>query len=64
VIRLWDVRSGACLAILQQHSSDMHALALSADGKLLAAVGKDERGRQVTYFYLFILCISHIFLLL
>jgi len=32
----------------------MHALALSADSKLLAAVGKDECGRQVPHCYDFI----------
>lgn len=47
IIRLWDSEACTPLAILQQHASDMHTLSLSADGALLAAVGKDRRGRQL-----------------
>ena len=47
IVRLWERRSGACLALLQQHACDMHALALSHDGTRLAAVGKDHRARQM-----------------
>ena len=47
IIRLWDRDKCVPLAILQQHASDMHTLSLTADGSLLAAVGKDRRGRQM-----------------
>ena len=47
VIRLWDRDAGVPVAILQQHASDMHCLSLSADGALLAGVGKDRRGAQL-----------------
>ena len=47
LIRLWDRDLGVPLAILQQHACDMHSLDLTADGTLLAAVGKDRRGAQM-----------------
>ena len=47
IVRLWDRVSGLPLALLQVHASDMQALSLSADGALLAAVGKDQRSRQL-----------------
>ena len=47
IIRLWDRDACVPLAILQQHESDMHCLSLTADGALLAAVGKDRRGHQL-----------------
>ena len=47
LVRLWDRVQGVPLALLQVHASDMQALALSADGTLLAAVGKDQRSRQL-----------------
>ena len=47
IIRLWDRDTCMPLAIVQQHASDIHCLSLSADGALLAAVGKDARGRQL-----------------
>jgi len=46
LIRLWDRAAAVCVATIQLHASDMQCLALSADGSLLAAVGKDGRGRQ------------------
>mgnify|MGYP002630165639 CR=1 FL=1 len=47
MVRIWDRKAAACLAILQQHASDMQALSLTSDGSLLAAIGKDARGRQL-----------------
>ena len=47
IIRLWDSNTCTPLAMLQQHAADLHTLSLSSDGALLAAVGKDARGRQL-----------------
>ena len=46
VVRLWDFKSGACVAILCGHERDVTALDISADGRCLAAVGTDKGARQ------------------
>lgn len=42
IIRLWDIRNGACLHTLQGHSGWIYSLTFSADGKYLASAGEDE----------------------
>lgn len=41
-IRAWDVRSGACLYVLQGHKEGVVDLALSSDGGLLLSRGRLE----------------------
>ena len=47
LVRLWDRATCTPLALLQVHASDLQTLSLTADGSLLAAVGKDSRSRQL-----------------
>ena len=42
MIRLWDVRSGQCVAILEGHMLHVWALAFSPDGHTLASGSRDQ----------------------
>lgn len=41
-IRLWDVASGRCLAVLEGHTWVVRSVSFSADGSRLASVGDDR----------------------
>jgi WD40 repeat protein len=40
-MRLWDVRTGKALAVLEDHTGNITTVAFSADGKSLATGGGD-----------------------
>jgi WD40 repeat protein len=40
-VRLWDIRTGECLKILQCHTSSINSFALNYDGKLVATCSRD-----------------------
>jgi len=40
-VRLWDIKTGQCLNTLQGHSSQVHAVAFSPQGHILAS-GSDD----------------------
>ncbi|KAK9823925.1 hypothetical protein WJX72_006401 [[Myrmecia] bisecta] len=46
LIRLWDLPSGRCLAILNGHAGGMICLDVSPDGRSLLAVGLDTHAKQ------------------
>ncbi|GLC33983.1 hypothetical protein PLESTB_000825300 [Pleodorina starrii] len=46
VVRLWDVASGACVAILNAHASGLSCVDISPDVRAVAAVGLDAHARQ------------------
>ncbi|PNH08695.1 WD repeat domain-containing protein [Tetrabaena socialis] len=46
LLRLWDVASCSCLAILQGHASGLSCVDISPDMRALAAVGLDGHARQ------------------
>lgn len=41
IIRIWDIETGKCHAILQSHQNEISCLALSDSGNMMAGVGKD-----------------------
>ena len=41
-VRLWDVRTGECLRILQGHTSFVWSVAFSPDNRILASTSEDE----------------------
>ncbi|KAG2491091.1 hypothetical protein HYH03_010535 [Edaphochlamys debaryana] len=45
-VRVWELRSGACLAVLSTHASGLSCVDISPDVRALAAVGLDAQGRQ------------------
>lgn len=47
MIRIWDVPSRKCLAVLCHHASGMTALDVSEDGLSLVAVGLDSFSKQL-----------------
>ncbi|BHF71788.1 Transducin (beta)-like 1 X-linked receptor 1 [Sparganum proliferum] len=42
-VRLWDVKTGQCRQILQQHKEPVYSVAFSPDGQLLATGSFDQR---------------------
>ncbi|GLI66011.1 hypothetical protein VaNZ11_009714 [Volvox africanus] len=46
VVRLWDVATCACLAILNAHASGLSCVDISPDVRAVAAVGLDAHARQ------------------
>jgi WD40 repeat protein len=40
-VRLWDTLTGQCHAILEEHTTEVWAVAMSADGRLVASGGGD-----------------------
>ncbi|GIL93850.1 hypothetical protein Vretimale_214 [Volvox reticuliferus] len=46
VVRLWDVATCACLAILNAHASGLSCVDISPDVRAVAAVGLDVHARQ------------------
>lgn len=47
LVRVWDVPSAKCLAVLCHHASGMTALDISEDGRSLVAVGMDAHSKQL-----------------
>ncbi len=41
-IRIWDLKSGACLRTLHAHTDNVYGVAWSPDGTLLASGGFDR----------------------
>jgi WD40 repeat protein len=41
-IKLWDVKSGACLKSFTEHKNTVRSVAFSADGLILASGSEDE----------------------
>ena len=44
-IRLWEVPTGRCLAVLEGHTEPAHALGFTADGALLGSLSQDGSTR-------------------
>ncbi|RLB09987.1 MAG: hypothetical protein DRG27_03795, partial [Deltaproteobacteria bacterium] len=44
-IRLWDVKTGECIRVLEEHITIVESLAFSSDGKLLASGSQDKTVR-------------------
>ena len=45
LIRIWDIESGHVVTMIAAHPGGINCLEMSDDGRLLAAVGKDEHNR-------------------
>jgi len=43
-IRLWEVATGECVAMLNAHGSDVHCVDFNRDGTCFVAVGKEDKG--------------------
>lgn len=41
-VRLWDISTGRCLSILQEHTSRIRSIAFSQEGHILACGGEDN----------------------
>lgn len=48
VVRLWDLSSGRCAALLKEHDHGLHSLAMSYTGAVLCGVGRDSHNKQVS----------------
>jgi len=46
-VRVWDFRSGQCLAVLKEHHSGICALHVSPDARSVAAVGLNPQARNL-----------------
>jgi len=46
LIRVWDIASGNCIAIIQGFESDICSITLADNGLALAAVGRDKHAKQ------------------
>ena len=44
-VRLWDLESGTCLAVLRGHSGTVHSVAIDADGRLAVSGSSDHTVR-------------------
>eukprot|EP00817_Percolomonadidae_sp_ATCC50343_P003591 CAMPEP_0117420370 /NCGR_PEP_ID=MMETSP0758-20121206/1713_1 /TAXON_ID=63605 /ORGANISM="Percolomonas cosmopolitus, Strain AE-1 (ATCC 50343)" /LENGTH=715 /DNA_ID=CAMNT_0005201929 /DNA_START=804 /DNA_END=2948 /DNA_ORIENTATION=- len=47
LMRLWEVETGRCVAILRVHHTDVTSIAISDTGNMLAAVGRDAHAKQI-----------------
>jgi WD40 repeat protein len=46
IVRLWDPKSGSLIKEFKGHQGDLHAVAISPDGSLLASGGGSRRGSE------------------
>jgi len=55
VIRLWEVASGECVAMLAGHGSDLVCIDFDRLGQRLIAVGKEDKGAGKNFFNLLVM---------
>lgn len=47
MIRIWDYHTARCISMLPMPVTTMKCLSFSADGQLLASVGKDDKNKEI-----------------
>jgi WD repeat-containing protein 90 len=54
-IRLWDVATGECVAMLNAHGSDVHCIDFNRQGTCIVAVGKEDKGAAKNFINLVVI---------
>ena len=54
-IRLWEVSTGECVAMLNGHGSDVHCIDFNRQGTCIVAVGKEDKGAAKNFINLVVI---------